>query len=163
MKLENILPEIHFLLTPDREHGKVFEKIPIIGFRRAKRLKDILARAKEGPLEKKTGCCRLCGGTRCKKCKHVVTTKTFRSFSTKRKYCIKPDNLNCRSSNVVNAKHVKNHAKHVQNNTQVVLKVFDLDSAITSQPIEISLKGILSNKRHFHIHFEDDKHHGMSD
>ena len=72
LKLENILPEIHVLLTPDREHGKVFEKIPIIGFRRAKRLKDILARAKEGPLEKKTGCCRLCGGTRCK---HVVTTK----------------------------------------------------------------------------------------
>ena len=32
---------------------------------------------------------------------------------------------------------------------QVVLKVFDLDSRIRSQPIGISLKGILSNKRHF--------------
>ena len=29
-KLKNILPEIHLLQTPDREHGKVFEKIPII-------------------------------------------------------------------------------------------------------------------------------------
>ena len=120
-------------------------------------MKDILARTKEGPLEKKIGCCRLCGGTRCKKCKHVVTAKTFR-----REYCINPDNLNCRSGNVVNAKHVKNHAKHVQNNTQVELKVFHLDSAIISQPIEISFKGIPSNKRYFHILFEDDKHHDMS-
>ena len=41
------------------------------------------------------------------------------------------------------------HAKHVQNNTQVVLKIFDLDLTITSQPIGISLKRILSNKCHF--------------
>ena len=33
--------------------------------------------------------------------------------------------------------------------------VFDLDSTITSQPIGISLKG--------YAHFEDNKHHGMSD
>ena len=41
------------------------------------------------------------------------------------------------------------HAKHAPNNTQVVLKVFDLDLTITSQPIGVSLKGILLNKRHF--------------
>ena len=29
-KLKNILSKIHFLLTPDREDGKVFENIPII-------------------------------------------------------------------------------------------------------------------------------------
>ena len=34
--LKNVLPEIHLLLTPDREHGIVFENVPIIGFRRAK-------------------------------------------------------------------------------------------------------------------------------
>ena len=85
-KLKNVLSEIHLLLTPDREHGKVFEKVPIIGFRRAKSLKDILVRAKVAPLEKKKGCCRSCRGTRCKICKHVVTTETFRSFSTQREY-----------------------------------------------------------------------------
>ena len=41
------------------------------------------------------------------------------------------------------------HAKHARNNTQVALKVFDLDLTITSQPIGVSLKGIPSNKRHF--------------
>ena len=59
-KLKNVLSEIHLLLTPDREHGKVFEKVPIIGFRRAKSLKDILVRVKVAPLEKKKGCCRSC-------------------------------------------------------------------------------------------------------
>ena len=32
---------------------------------------------------------------------HVVTTETFRSFNTQRKYCIKPDDLDCRSCNVM--------------------------------------------------------------
>ena len=73
-KLQNVLSEIHLLLTPDREHGKLFEKVLITGFRRAKSLKDILVRAKVAPLEKKKGCCRSCGGTRCEICKHVVTT-----------------------------------------------------------------------------------------
>ena len=30
------------------------------------------------------------------------------------------------------------HAKHAQNNTQVVLKVLDLDLTITSKPIGVS-------------------------
>ena len=31
---------IHLLLTPDNEHNKVYRDVPIIGFRRAKSLKD---------------------------------------------------------------------------------------------------------------------------
>ena len=38
---------------------------------------------------------------------------------------------------------------HVLNNTQVVQKVSDLDLTITSQPIGIPLKAILSNKDYF--------------
>ena len=124
-KLKNVLSEIHLLLTPYREHGKVFERIPIVGFRRAKSLKDILVRAKVAPLEKKKDSCRSCGGSRCEICKHVVTTEIFRSFS------------------------VFFHEKHVRSNTQEVLQVSDLDLSIISQPIGISLKGIPSNNRHF--------------
>ena len=87
--LKTLLSEIHLLLTPDRELGMVFEKVPIIGFSRAKSFNDILLRAKVAPLEKKKSCCRSCEGTRCKICKHVVTTETLRSFSTKRENCIK--------------------------------------------------------------------------
>ena len=64
-KFKNVLSEIHLLLTRDRKHGKVFERIPLVDFSRAKRLKDIPVRVKVAPLEKKKGSCRLCGGARC--------------------------------------------------------------------------------------------------
>ena len=53
------------------------------------------------------------------------------------------------------------HAKHVLNNTQVVRKVFDLYLRIISQPIRHS--GSTVKEASFHSHFEDLKHHGMSD
>ena len=45
--------DINVLLTQDKERGEVFEKVHIIGRRRAKTLKDILVRAKVKPLEEK--------------------------------------------------------------------------------------------------------------
>ena len=54
-KFKNVLSEIHLLLTRDRKHGKVFERIPLVDFSRAKRLKDIPVRVKVEPLEKKKG------------------------------------------------------------------------------------------------------------
>ena len=91
---------LKLLLTPEREHGKVFERIHIVRFRRAKVLKDILMRAKVALLEKKKGSYRSCEVLGAKY-KHGVTTETFRSFSTQREYCIKPDSLNCYSNYVV--------------------------------------------------------------
>ena len=45
--------DINVLLTQDKERGEVFEKVHIIGLRRAKTLKDILVRAKVKALEEK--------------------------------------------------------------------------------------------------------------
>ena len=104
LKLKTILSEIHLvytIYTPDREHGRVLERVPIIRFGRAKILKVFLVRAKLALLEKNKGCCRSCEVTRCEICKHVVATEAFRSFSTQREHCIKPNHLNCRSSNGV--------------------------------------------------------------
>ena len=144
-KLKNVLSEIHFLLTPYREHGKVFEKVPMIGFKRAKSLKDILVRAKVAPLEKKKGCCRSCGGTRCEICKHVGTTETLRSFNIPvadhveelgAKYAnmlwlLKHWDLSVLKENItlspttwtvaLEIMCIFFHAKHVQNSTQAVL------------------------------------------
>ena len=83
-KLKNVLSEIHLLLTPEIEHRKVFQRMPIVGFRRAKRLKDILVRAKVAPLKMNIGSCKSRGGTRCEICKHVITTEISTSFSTQR-------------------------------------------------------------------------------
>ena len=158
-KLKNKLSEIHLLLTPDREHEKVFAHVPIIGFRRAKSLKDILVRAKVAPLEKKKGCCRPCGGTRCEICKHVVTTEAFRSFSTQREYCIKSNNLNCRSSNIVYLFSCKTCSKQYTGNTERFRsRLNNYKSAHRS-----FIKGNTVKQASFHAHFEDDKHHGISD
>ena len=56
---------LHLLLTLDQEHQKVFHKVLIIGFQRAKCLKDILARAKILPVKKNEGCCGPCKKSRC--------------------------------------------------------------------------------------------------
>ena len=52
-KLKDIMSFLHLLLTPDLEHQQVFYKVRIIGFGRAKNLKDILVRAKVAPVLKK--------------------------------------------------------------------------------------------------------------
>ena len=152
LKLKNVLLEIHLLLTPKKEHGKVLEKVPIIGFRWTKNLKVILVRAKEATFEKKKGCCRSCQGTRCDICKHVVTTKTIRSFSTQREYDIKPNNPNCHSSNVVY------HAQNNRSSTESFQSRFkNFKSAHWS-----FIKGNTVKQASFHTHFEDNEH-GMSD
>ena len=73
----------------------------MVGFRRAKHLKDILVREKVAPLEKNKGPYRLCCGTRCEMCKYVEATEPFRSISTQREHCFKPGSLNCHCNNVV--------------------------------------------------------------
>ena len=50
-RIKTILSKFHRLLTLGREHSKVFEKVPIIGFKKGKSLKDILVRAKVPPLK----------------------------------------------------------------------------------------------------------------
>ena len=44
--VRNILQELHILLTPDEEHKKAFQDIPVVGFRNGKGVKDHLVRAK---------------------------------------------------------------------------------------------------------------------
>ena len=43
--IRNILKELHRLLTPDKEHKKVFPAAPVVGFRKGNSLKDYLVRA----------------------------------------------------------------------------------------------------------------------
>lgn len=98
-QLKNIVTRIHLLLTPDNEHIKVFRNVAIIGFRRAKSLKNILVRAKK-PQIKNEGLCGSCKGPT-QIWKHIVPTRSFASFSTKSTYEIRLENLNCRSKNSV--------------------------------------------------------------
>ena len=44
--VRNSLRELHTFLTPDQEHKKVFQDIPVVGCRNSKSLKDHLVREK---------------------------------------------------------------------------------------------------------------------
>ena len=102
-KLKSLLSDIHLLLTPDEEHRKVFDKVPIVGFRRGKSLKDILVRAKLKPIFSQGGGeSKQCRKKACTVCSNVKETTNFTSKITGKTYNIRSQNpINCDSSFVV--------------------------------------------------------------
>ena len=92
---------LQLLLTPGQEHQKLFHKVPIIGFRRVKSLKDILVRTKVAPVQKNEGFCGPCKKSRSEICAHIVSTDSFKSTTAQRTYFIRPPDLKCSSENVV--------------------------------------------------------------
>ena len=58
-----IIEELHILLTPNKEHKKVFPNVPVIGFQNGKDLKDFLVR-ETLPILNGSARCESCG----KKC-----------------------------------------------------------------------------------------------
>ena len=94
-----MLSEAHLLLTPDNEHRKVFGSVPVIGFKRAKSLKDILVRAKLPPIHQDQGGCKICNQDNCDVCFNVKETSTFSDVKG-RLHRIKA-NLDCNSKFVV--------------------------------------------------------------
>ena len=57
--VRGIIKELHILLTPNKEHKRVFANVPVIGFRNGKSLKDLLVRPTLPKLNE---------GRRCKPC-----------------------------------------------------------------------------------------------
>ena len=98
--LKRLLHKIHVILSCDKEHQKVFNHVPLVGFRRAKSLKDFLVRAKVPPLEKPEGKSEDCGSKKCDVCSYVKCTSEFVSKSGET-YSIRDHKLNCNSANVV--------------------------------------------------------------
>ena len=94
---------LHLLLTSDQEHQKVFHKVPIIGFRRAESLKDILARPKVHSVQKN---------------EHFVSIDSFKSTTTQMTCFLKPPNLKCPSKNVVYLFTCKTFPKHFAGSTE---------------------------------------------
>ena len=87
------MTRMHLVLTPDNEHNKVFRDVPITGFRRAKSLKGIVMKVKIPHLKSK-GSCGCSKAPRFEIYKHIVPIRNFSSFTTKRTYEIRSENLN---------------------------------------------------------------------
>ena len=97
----NILQELRILLTPDKEHKKVFQDIPVVGFRNGKSLKDHLVRAKL-PNVDITGRSESCGKGNCHVCDFICNTGTFSTKACGKTFKIQSGVLNCYSQKVVN-------------------------------------------------------------
>ena len=99
---QNVLNETHILLTPNKEHRKVFEdKPPLIGWRKPKSLKDHLVSAKikcePSSGNKSAPCCR----SRYQICPFIEETKTFQNKDKSETFDIRKGILNCSTNLVV--------------------------------------------------------------
>ena len=86
-----------------------------------------------------------------------MSTETFRSFITQREYCVKPDNLKCRSNNVVHSFLCKICPKQYTGSTA------SFRSRFNKLAYRNFIKGNTVKQASFYAHFEDDKYHGISD
>ena len=98
--VRNILQGLHILITPDKEHKKLFQEIPIVGFRNGKSLKDYLVRAKLPNVEI-TGRSESCGKRNCQVCDFICDTDTFSTKTCGETFKIQSGLLNCNSHKVV--------------------------------------------------------------
>ena len=90
------MEELHILLTPNKEHKKVFHDEPVVGFRNGKNLKDYLVRAKLPKLDE-IGRCEPCGKKTCLVCDSISTTTTFTIEACQETLKIQKSHLNCDS------------------------------------------------------------------
>ena len=74
--VRGIMKKEHILLTPNKEHEKVFPNVSVIRFRNGKKLKDFLVRATL-PILNESGRCEPCGKKTCLVCDSKYTATTF--------------------------------------------------------------------------------------
>ena len=76
--VRSILQELQVLLTPDKEHKKVYTEVPVVVFRNVKSIKDYLVRAALPKIDNAGGS-EPCGKGTCQLFDHIITTNTFRT------------------------------------------------------------------------------------
>ena len=62
--VRGVMEELHILLTPNKEHEKVYSDVPVVGFLNGQSLKDYLVRVKLPKLDD-SGRCEPCGKKNC--------------------------------------------------------------------------------------------------
>ena len=105
------------------------------------------------------GWCGPCKGPRCEICKHTVPTRNLTSSTTKRTYKIRPENLNCRSKNVVYLIPCKTcHKQYTGSSEEFRARINNYRSAHRNYHKNRKVK-----QESFHAHFADDFHSGKGD
>ena len=95
-----IMEELHILLTPNKEHKKVFPNVLVIGFRNGKSLKDFLVRATL-PKINASGRYEPCRKKTCLVCDSISTVTTFTTEACQETFKIQSGPLTCDSEKVI--------------------------------------------------------------
>ena len=88
-------------MQSDEEHKKVFSEVPLVSFRRAKTLQDILVRSKLNDTNSATGSCKQCNHSLCEVCNILEVSNTFFNFDHSKQYFLRKGDYNCNSNHVV--------------------------------------------------------------
>ena len=95
-KLFRIFKNAHSVLTRREDHKNVFQNVPMISYRRAKSLQDILVRAMVKNVTNEPNICRGCEGhARCEVCGILTKGKNFSNKDKTRTYDIRKGTLHC--------------------------------------------------------------------
>ena len=94
---KTILEELQILLAPDKDHQKVFPKVPIVEFRNGKSLKDHLVRASDHLVRASVSMLTINRQVY----QFIVNTDTFSPITTDETFKINKGPLNCNSKKVV--------------------------------------------------------------
>ena len=148
------------MLTPDSEHRSVFQSVPVVSFKRAKSLKDILVRAKLPEITAKEGRCRGCGGKRCEVCKYISETESFADKKGERIFQIRSGDLDCNSKNVVYLAECRSCRMQYVGSTSTKFRARfnNYKSAYRNYNLGHSI-----SQTSFHAHFAAENHQGMQD
>ena len=98
--VRSIMEQLHILLTPNKEHKKVFPDVSVVGFQNGKSLEDYLVRAKLPNLDE-SGRCEPCGKKFCLVCDFIRTTTTFTIEARQETFKVQKGPLNCDSKKVL--------------------------------------------------------------
>ena len=153
------------MLAQDEAHKKVFDEVPMIGFRNNKSLKVHLVRAVL-PRINEVGSSKSCGGKRspCHLCKNFKSTSTFNKSNSNEIYDIS-GTFNCSSKNVVYLIECKVCSKQYvgstitkfryrANNYKSIFRKFEKGEKVSKQAL---------NQTNFHEHFLAEQHSGIED
>ena len=94
------MEELHIVLAPHKKHHKVFPRVPILGLRNGKILKDYLVRASRPILNNTLGS-EPCGKRNYQVCRFFVNMDSFSPITPEETSEINKGALNCNSKKVI--------------------------------------------------------------
>ena len=162
---QNVLNEAHILLTPNKEHCKVFrDNLSMTGWRKPKSLKNHLVSAKTKCESSSDNEKVPCNRSRYQICPFIEETNTFQNKDKSETFDIRKEILNCSSNLVVYLAECKSCSKQYLGSTIAPFCTHfnNYKSGARKVPKFYPNKCNVYQEQ-FHHHFKSEGHSGMED